>query len=544
MSDREENSPEYRGTKAAYRNEKKEKKKAALLAKAAFNKTDAAVTRQTNSKAPEPKKPESELAAATPNAEAAMDSSAKKDTSFRETPSSAEAAFNKTDAAATRQANSKAPEPKKPEPELAAATPNVEAAMDSSAKKDTPFRETPQTKRTKSGFEPPRREIPPPDRGKFFVWFAVLAVALILVAVGEAYYAYSLAEKEQEAREALSKKLAEQVDTQAKKLAEQVDAQVKSHVASQIKEQLSRGEEPISQAAITRLKGEFDSYTGELKKVQKEVAALESTLRTLRTETEENPNAAAWDIAEATYLLRIAYERLRLEQDVSTALVALQIADQVLHKAADPALTPVRSKLAEEINSLKAVPVPDIDGMALSLNSLIERVKELKIKETVLEKAPLPAAAGKGQITDQAPEAKDDAYVAKAKEFLHVIWDDLENLVVVKHRDKGEGGIPILLPKERYFLYQNLRFELEAARLSLLRKNQDSFRQSLEQAQSWLQTYFQGSEAKAMKDTLIKLEQAVIEPPLPNISESLRILNRVRENMGPQAARDDQGGRA
>jgi uroporphyrin-3 C-methyltransferase len=372
----------------------------------------------------------------------------------------------------------------------------------------------------------------------------VLAVALILVAVGEAYYAYSLAEKEQEAREALSKKLAEQVDTQAKKLAEQVDAQVKSHVASQIKEQLSRGEEPISQAAITRLKGEFDSYTGELKKVQKEVAALESTLRTLRMETEENPNAAAWDIAEATYLLRIAYERLRLEQDVSTALVALQIADQVLHKAADPALTPVRSKLAEEINSLKAVPVPDIDGMALSLNSLIERVKELKIKETVLEKAPLPAAAGKGQITDQAPEAKDDAYVAKAKEFLHVIWDDLENLVVVKHRDKGEGGIPILLPKERYFLYQNLRFELEAARLSLLRKNQDSFRQSLEQAQSWLQTYFQGSEAKAMKDTLIKLEQAVIEPPLPNISESLRILNRVRENMGPQAARDDQGGRA
>jgi hypothetical protein len=47
-----------------------------------------------------------------------------------------------------------------------------------------------------------------------------------------------------------------------------------------------------------------------------------------------------------------------------------------------------------------------------------------------------------------------------------------------------------------------------------------------------------------MKDTLAKLERTVIEPPLPNISESLRILNRVRENMGPQAARDEKGGRA
>jgi uroporphyrin-3 C-methyltransferase len=564
MSDREDNSPGYRDTKAAYRNEKKEKRKAGSSAEAAFNKTDAAAAaRQTNSKPLEPGKPAPETATTIPHVESAMESSAEKDTSSRETPSSAEAAFNKIDTAAARQ-TTKSPEPEKPKAETATTIPHAESRVDSSAKKDTSSRETPQTRRTKPVFDPPPRGTPPPPgRGKFFVWFAALAIALILVAVGEAYYAYSLAKKEQAARETLSKKLAEQLDTQ-----------INSRVVSQVEEHLSQREGPLRQTVtnlndeidnlkneldkyagglkregplrqtVTNLKNEFDKYAGGLKMVQKEVAALESSLRTLRTETKGNPNAEVWDIAEATYLLRIAYERLRLEQDIGTALVALQLADRVLHKATDPALTPVRSKLAEEINSLKTVPIPDIDGMALSLSSLIERVKELEVKETVLEKEPIPAAASKGQTPDQAPETKDDAYVAKAKEFLHVIWEDFENLIVVKHRDKGEGGIPILLPKERYFLYQNLRFELEAARLSLLRKNQDSFQQSLKQAQSWLQNYFQGPEAKAMKDTLAKLERTVIEPPLPNISESLRILNRVRENMGPQAARDEKGGRA
>jgi uroporphyrin-3 C-methyltransferase len=464
MSDKEENSPEHQDTKAAYRNEKKNK-----------------------------------------------------------TVSSTEPAFNKTDVSVTGKTDSKV---SKPGSETATAIPKVEPVMDNSTEKDISPPKTPRVRYTK---QPAFGGIPS-GRGKFFLWLAILilGVALILVAVGGVYYTRSLAKKEQEAREALSKKLVEQFDMQ-----------IKPRVASQIEENLSGREEPLRQA-ITNLKDESNKNAVNLKMIQEEVAALESSLRTVRKESEKGPKTGAWDIAEAIYLLRIANERLRLEQDVNTALVALQMADQIIHKVSDPALTPVRSELTEEINSLKAVPVPDIDGMALSLNSLIGRVKELKLKEIILDKSTPNATTSK----EQAPEAESNAYTGKVREFLHAIWSNLQHLVVVKHRDKKESNIPVLLPKERYFLYQNLQFELETARLSLLQKNQDGFQQSIERAKSWLQTYFQGSEAEAMENTLTELEQTAIKPSLPDISQSLKTLNGLWKQIGPQSARDYEGGRA
>lgn len=474
MSDKEENPPVRRGPEAANRNKKKEKKRSPLPAeKAALDEANAPVAKQSDPETPESKKPEPEIAATMPSTEPVGD--------------------------------------------------NPEGEDDFS----------PETSRTKPVFDPPGRGAASSGQGKFFSWFIAFAVALILVAVGEAYYAHFLVGKEQQAREALSKRLMEQVDTQ-----------VKSQIASQVEKQLSGGEEQIHQV-VADLKGEFGEYTNGLSTVQRKVAAIESTLHTLRTKKvtkEKGPKPRAWDIAEVAYLLRIANERLHLGRDINTALVALQTADQILHKVADPALTPVRSQLAQEINSLKAVPIPDINGMALSLTSLTQQVNGLKLKQTALEK-PIPAAANEEKQTpDQAlPEEKDHAYAAETKEFFQAIWADLKHLVVVKHRDEGkDGGIPILLPKERYFLYQNLKLELEASRLSLLRRDKDSFQQSLEQARNWLQTYFQGPKAKAMEDTLAELKKAVIKPPLPDISESLKIL----EHVSSQAAGDHQGGGA
>lgn len=474
MSDKEENPPVRRGPEAANRNKKKEKKRSTLPAK--------------------------------------------------------EAALDKANAPVAKQSDPETPESKKPEPEIAATMPSTEPVGDNFEGEDDFSSETP---RTKPVFDPPERGAASSGQGKFFSWFIALVVALILVAVGEGYYAYSLVGKERQAREALSKRLMEQIDTQ-----------VKSQVASQVEKQLSGGEGQVHQV-VADLKDEFGEYANGLSTVQRKVTAIESTLRTLRTKEVANEKAlepGVWDIAEAAYLLRIANERLHLGRDVNTALVALQTADQILHKVADPALTPVRSQLAQEINSLKAVPIPDINGMALSLTSLTQQVNGLKLKQTSLEK-PIPAAANEEKQTlDHAlPEEKDHADATETKELLQTIWADLKHLVVVKHRDEGkDGGIPTLLPKERYFLYQNLKLKLEVSRLSLLRRDKDSFQQNLKQALNWLQTYFQGPKAKAMEDALVELKKVVITPPLPDISESLKIL----ENVSSQAGGDHQGGGA
>ncbi|ADE16944.1 protein of unknown function DUF513 hemX [Nitrosococcus halophilus Nc 4] len=536
--DKEENLPGRRRAKGAHRSKKKQKK-AGSSAETTFNEVNSAVTGEANAKAPEPERPETQPTA--PKAESTVESPEEKGVFSSETESnqpafvapggtmgnssdkpSPEAASEESDFQKTKEAEqeSKTLEPEQPMSEGVAAGAAAEASPA-------------EGEDGKPAFKPSKA--PASDgrgRGRSMAGFMILAVALILVAAGDAYYARSLAEKEREAREALSKKLTEQLDSQ-----------VDSRVASQVDERLAGREEPLQQA-VSSLKGELEGNANELEMIQKEMAALESALRILRTEIEQGPQPGNWDIAEAAYLMRIANERLQLERDVNTALVALQTADQILREVADPALTPVRAKLAEEISSLKAVPVPDIDGMALSLTSLIDRVEELELKETVLEE-PTSTPKVEEQASEQAPEAEGNTYIAKAREFLQVIWSDLKNLVVVRRRGEGEGGgIPILPPEERYFLYQNLRLELESARLSLLQKNEGSFRQSLQLAQSWLQTYFQGPEAKVMEDTLVELEQTAIKPALPEISGSLKALERVQEHIGPQAAGGGEGGKA
>ncbi|BAW81185.1 hypothetical conserved protein [Candidatus Nitrosoglobus terrae] len=428
--------------------------------------------------------------------------------------------FNKTDAPIVEESDLPA---SKSESEI----PKTESAGDNnSMEEDISFPKAPRVRYTKQ----PALGGMPSGRGKFFLWFAILilAIALILVAAGGAYYAQSFAQKEQGAREALSKELLDQVNKQ-----------IKQRITTEVEAHLSKKEDLIQQE-VTHLKDESTKTSASLKIIREEVAALESNLRAIRKEPGKTSKSEDWDIAEAAYLLRIANERLHLEEDVKTAITALQMADQIIHHASDPALISVRATLTEEINALKAIPIPDIDGMVLSLNSLIGRVKELKLKEIILDQS------APKSTTDKDRTAKSDSndYAGKAKEFLYTIWSDLQHLVVVKQRDKKEGGALILLPKERYFLYQNLRFELEIARLSLLQKNEGGFRQSLRQAKNWLQDYFQGAESEAMGNTLTKLEKIVIKPPLPDISQSLKILNDLRSQTGIQPTIDHKGGEA
>ncbi|QBQ53810.1 uroporphyrinogen-III C-methyltransferase [Nitrosococcus wardiae] len=538
MSDKGENLPGRRRAKGAHRSKRKQKE-AASSVETTFNEVNTEVTEEANAKAQEAEKPDAKTTVS--KAESTTESPEEKEASFSEIDHN-QPAFEAPGGTMSNSPDQPSPEAvsKKPE-EMGQEAKTLESEQPASEGVAAMSQAEPAAEASpaegggsKPVSEPPKEEVPPArGRGKYMVGFMILAIALILVAVGDAYYARSLAEKEREAREALSKKLAAQLDTQ-----------VDSRVASQVDERLAGREEPLQQE-VTSLKGEVEGNADELEIIQKEMAALESALRILRSEIEQGPQPGNWDIAEAAYLMRIANERLQLERDVSTALVALQTADQILREIADPALTPVRAKLAEEISSLKAVPVPDIDGMALSLTSLIDRVKELELKETVIEE-PTPTPKVEEQAPEQPPESEGNTYIEKAKEFLQVIWSDLKHLVVVRRRGEGEGGggIPILPPEERYFLYQNLRLELESARLSLLQKNEDSFRQSLQLAQSWLQTYFQGPEAKVMEDALVELEQTAIKPTLPDISGALKALERVREHIGPQAARGSEGGEA
>jgi uroporphyrin-3 C-methyltransferase len=117
----------------------------------------------------------------------------------------------------------------------------------------------------------------------------------------------------------------------------------------------------------------------------------------------------------------------------------------------------------------------------------------------------------------------DEADIAAAetswRQAVSDIWQQMRSLVVIRHDETGEAAV--LVPEQRYFLYQNLRLQLESARLALLNADSNSYQHSLQTAVSWLEKYFTGDERDAMLNSLRDLQGKQVDVAIPAISESL-----------------------
>lgn len=228
-----------------------------------------------------------------------------------------------------------------------------------------------------------------------------------------------------------------------------------------------------------------------------------------------------WQLAEADYLLRIANHRLALARDTTTALSALQQADAKLRDSGDLGLLPVREKLADEINQLKAVQAVDIAGMAATLHSLAQQVEQLQL-------------AGEALTTSRETtpgQAQDPSLGRSFDTLLEDSWRGFRELVVVRKHDQPVNQM--LPPTQSYFVVENLRLQLESSRLALLRQENILFQSSLDTAIDWLQSFFDTSDpiAANMLATLQELKATELTPSMPNIAGSLNLLSQYRETL-------------
>ncbi len=223
-----------------------------------------------------------------------------------------------------------------------------------------------------------------------------------------------------------------------------------------------------------------------------------------------------WALAEVEYLLIIATHRILLERDVDTALVAMEAAELRLRDLRNPDLVPVREQLVADINQLKTVNNVDITGLSIYLADIIERASSLPLKNVVLENL--------GAQDDKDGSNNQEQAGSVWSNFISTVWRELKGLVVIKR--SGETRQALLLPGQEYFLYQNLRLELENARLSVLRQDTDNLRTSVNLLVNWLTDYFKTSDAAVENiiETLGKMSDLNLRPDLPDINSSLETL--------------------
>jgi len=264
--------------------------------------------------------------------------------------------------------------------------------------------------------------------------------------------------------------------------------------------------------ALGQAVDDFDRAAETLASLTPRVANLERSLAALQGVSVEARNT--YLVAEAEYYMQIANAQLQLAGNPALASLALEQADDRLSQLADPALTEVRRALANERAALDVMEKPDIAGVTLTLASLAQVAESLPVRDT-----------------DNGAQEDLDAQDAEASGPRRA-WNAVKGAFsgVFTYSPPSDVDRPLLTPGAEPLLRGNLALQLQAARLALLRGEQTLFRQSLDDADTWLARYFDTSEASVtgMRDTLREIRDGYQRVAPPDISGSLRALRQYR----------------
>lgn len=228
---------------------------------------------------------------------------------------------------------------------------------------------------------------------------------------------------------------------------------------------------------------------------------------------------------EAEYLVQLANYRLLFERDIKTAIVALNTADNRLRETGDPGLMTIRSAIADAVQALKAVPQPDLAGMSMTMSALVKDIPAL----------PLNTPEPQTKLHELQKKTLATRQVKSWSALPAAIWHDLKSLIIIRNHAKPVE--PLLPPNQRFFLMENLRLQIEQARLAMLGGHAAVYKERLGTAIHWIEKYFDPTAAatQAALATLKQLRSKDIAPPLPDISKPYQLLQAYRRQQAASA---------
>ena len=270
-------------------------------------------------------------------------------------------------------------------------------------------------------------------------------------------------------------------------------------------EELSTRQTDLAQA-VQRNGQEIASLGGRLQDSDEAVARLNETVEGGRTRIQ---------LAAVEQLLLMANDRLLLAHDASSALRALDLADQRLARIADPRLLPVREALSTERAALTTFALPDVTGYALALGDIQKRAATLPLRVHVpeqFEPRPEPAAT---------PEQPEPGWFGR---MVRAVKGMLASIFSLRRDDRAAPRL--LSPQEAALVGQILELKIEGARLALLARDGLAFRELTTASRTWLAAHYDVDDADvqfALRE-LDRIGAQTLAPSPPDISRSLTLL--------------------
>ncbi|HDZ9534516.1 TPA: uroporphyrinogen-III C-methyltransferase [Vibrio cholerae] len=340
-------------------------------------------------------------------------------------------------------------------------------------KQDSPAPKQPTTKKT---LDSTPAQTPPPQpnsQGK-----KLASVALLLVLALGAGFAYV----HQQQKSVFNNQL-QAVRAELKQTRDALNAQLEQTVSkatSQATEITHRAETVLEQQ-------------------QKSIESLQLAVADIKG---RRPND--WLLAEADYLVKLAGRKLFLEHDVETATQLMESADQRIAALNDPSLTALRKAMANDITTLKNIPLIDRDGLVLRLISLQQQIDSLPLANAIL-----PADQPQ---TSQAVSENIDDWQTNLKNSLKAFAD---NFITFRSRDGNV--IPLLSPTQHFYLRENLQAKLETAIKGVYTEQQPLYRTALDTAAQWSTSFFNPDDkaVQSFNAALAQLAQQQVQVEYP-----------------------------
>jgi uroporphyrin-3 C-methyltransferase len=275
-------------------------------------------------------------------------------------------------------------------------------------------------------------------------------------------------------------------------------------------------------ATLAQAKARESDLGNELREAQAKLALLETRLSESQTQQaslealyrELAPSRDEVALNEVEQVLLLATQQLAIAGNVQAALAALQLADTKLSRVDRPQLVAVRRAVARDIDRLKAVPYVDLAGISLKLDQALSQVDSLPLARD--ERLP---------PSPSAPPPPDEAAWLR---LLREAWAEIRSLVRVEVADRAAA--PLVPPTQAYFLRENLRLRLLAARIALLSHDVAGFKSDVTAASAWTKQYFD-TRTKSVQALVASLSQLAATPmptEIPDVSASLTALRSVK----------------
>ena len=246
---------------------------------------------------------------------------------------------------------------------------------------------------------------------------------------------------------------------------------------------------------------------------------LDQEILSLKQRIKNDPEVIA--LLEIEYLIRVANQKSTLERNPAAARFLMKEVSERLEKNSNliSEFTIIKEAIDQDIKALETIDLPDISKIYQEIDNIAKRVTSLEFSV---------------DIEGSSKSAKDIENTESGfnnlntdSVFLNILISELSKLVEFGKIDNEFK--PVLSDKEDHLLRQRVNINLDIAQLSLLRGNNEIFRESLAEAKETLSSHFQLNEEldsihadlKALDDVLVEKQGASLSRSLSCVRNSI-----------------------